>query len=752
MVWEARQDGGQGFANFADYRGFVENSRSFDAVAALKPWQPTMTGPNEPERLEGQRVSAPYLRVLGIAPAIGRDFADADDISQGPNVVILSDKLWHRRFASNPAIVGGQVKLDDQLFTVIAVMPPAFENVTAPEAELWAPLQYNATLPPNSREWGHHLRMIGRLRAGINREQARSEIDVVMAGFMRAHASGYQEAGGIPPGFVINSLRDDLTRGVRPALLALLGAVFLVLIIACVNVTNLLLARGAQRRGELSVRAALGASRGRIARQLTTESLLLAVLGGAVGMVVAKFGISALIALSPTDLPRLGAIRLDGTVFVFAALITSLIGLLVGLAPALYAARTDPQTGLQQSSRRTAGGHQWTRRALVTAEVAVALVLLVSAGLLVRSMRRLFAVDPGFDASHVLTMQVQESGQRYRKDADRRRFFEQALERVHRVPGVVSAGFTSQLPLTGEQDVYGMMFEGDSNPNSEAFFKYNVTPGYFESMRIPLVAGRLLNEQDMLPDSPRAVVINESFAKRRFAGQNPIGRRVCLRCGQQQDGSPWSTIVGVVGDVRQLSLELKSEDAAYLPSSRWYWAETTMSLVVRTRGDAAALAPAIRGAIWSVDKDQPIVRVATMENLVTASQAQRRFAMIIFEAFALVALILAATGLYGVLAGSVTERTREIGVRAALGATPAMILRLIVRQGVWLTLLGIAAGIVGALAASRALISLLFGISRLDPMTYVEVTAILLGVSVIACWLPAWRAAHVDPAITLRAE
>lgn len=750
-LWERRPDGGQRFANFADYRGLVERSRSFEALAAFKAWQPTMTGPNEPERLEGQRVSAPYLRVLGIQPSIGRDFSDAEDVFRGASVVILSDKLWRRRFDANPAIVGQPVKLDDELFTVVGVMPTHFENVVAPDVELWAPLQYNAALPPNSRDWGHHLRMIGRLRGGVSRAQARSEVDVVMPNFMRAHASGYDEAGGVPPGFLVNSLQDDLTRGVRPALLALLGAVFLVLVIACVNVTNLSLARGAQRRGELAIRAALGAGGARIARQLTTESLLLALVGGAVGMVIARFGVSGLIAVSPADLPRLNAIRLDGAVLLFAALVTSLTGVVVGLVPALYAARTDCHEALQGGSRRTAGGHPWTRRALVGVEVGVALMLLVSAGLLVGSMRRLFAVDPGFDASHVVTVQVQAAGQRYRKDPDRLRFFDQALDRVRQVPGVVSAGFTSQLPMSGDQDVYGMTFEAD-NGQSEGFYKYNVTPGYLETMRIPLVAGRLLNEGDMLPDSPRAVVINESFAMRKLPAQNPIGRRVCLRCGLGQDGSPWSTIVGVVGDVRQLSLELTSEDAVYVPSSRWYRAETTMSLVVRAHGDPASFVPAIRSAIWSVDKDQALVRVATMQRLVTASQAQRRFAMIILEAFALVALLLAATGLYGVLAGSVTERTREIGVRAALGATPTMILRLVVGQGVWLTLAGIVGGTLGALAASRALISLLFGISRLDPTTYLEAAALLVGISIIACWLPAWRAAHVDPAVTLRAE
>jgi putative ABC transport system permease protein len=317
---------------------------------------------------------------------------------------------------------------------------------------------------------------------------------------------------------------------------------------------------------------------------------------------------------------------------------------------------------------------------------------------------------------------------------------------------VVSAGFTTQLPLSGDNDVYGMQFETDNTPNAEAAFRYAVSPGYLEAMKIPLIAGRYLTDQDMAQDAPRAVIINESFAKRKLPGVNPIGRLICVRCGQGRDGSPWSTIVGVVGDVRQLSLELKPVDAVYIPSSRWYWGDQLMTLVVRTRGDAASFTPALRSVIWSVDKDQPIVRVATMQKLVTASQAERRFAMIVFEAFALVALLLAATGLYGILAGSVTERTREIGVRAALGATPGMILGFVVRQGVWLTIVGMVVGLAIAMATSRALISLLFGISRLDPMTYAEVTALLLGVSVVACWIPAWRAAHVDPAITLRAE
>jgi putative ABC transport system permease protein len=770
MIWERGDDGGQRQINFGDYVGIKERSRSFEALAAFKSWQPTMTGGDQPERLEGQRVSTAYFRALGISPTIGRDFQSSEDQYRGPNVVILSHNLWQRRFGADQAILGRQIKLNDESFTVVGVMPGGFENVLAPEAELWAPLQYNSTLPPNSREWGHHLQMVGRLRAEISNAQAASELDVIMRNLAVTYASGYNESGGAPAGFIVNSLQADLTRGVRPALLAVLGAVILVLLIACVNVANLLLARAGQRRGEFAIRTALGAARVRLLRQLITESLVLALLGGAFGMVVAELGLRMLISLSPPGLPRLNAIQLNAPVFVFALAVTTVIGVLVGLIPAMHIAERDPQTSLQQNSQRTVGGQQWTRRALVVAEVSLALVLLVSAGLLVRSLQRLFSVDIGFDASHLLTMRVQESGRRYREDAARVRFFRQALERVRQVPGVESAGFTSQLPLSGDQDVYGVVFETDLANNAapaddkDPFFRYAVTPGYLETMRIPLLRGRLLNDHDNADVSrycfesqrcgsaPAAVLISESFAKRKFGSQDPIGRRVRLGPAALRPDTPWATIVGVVGDVRQLSLADQAEDAIYVSNSQWFWGDQEMSLVVRTRSDPASLLPALRNAIWSVDKDQPIVRVATMQHLVKLSEAQRRFAMTIFEAFALVALVLAATGLYGVLSGGVTERIREIGVRAALGASRADILGLILRQGLTLTVLGVAIGLMGAIAASRALNTLLFAISRLDPVTYLGVIAMLLTVSAIACWLPAWRAAQVDPAVTLRAE
>jgi putative ABC transport system permease protein len=749
-IWERHSDGSRLFDTFGTFHGIEARTRSFDALAVMKAWQPTLVGADRPERFEGQRVSANYFRVLGVSPVLGRDFEAADDQHNGPRVVVLSDGLWHRRFGGDRSIVGRQVTLDGDLFTVIGVMPAGFENVLAPAAELWAPLQYDPSLPPDSREWGHHLRIIGRLRQGVSRQQANSELDVILHVLGQMYARGYNESGGVPAGMQVNSLQSDVARDAKPALLAVLGAVGLVLLIACVNVTNLLLARGVQRSPEFAMRSALGASRKRLTRQLLTESLLLATIGGLAGMLIAELGVRALVSLSPPELPRVNAIRVDGAVFGFALAVTAVVGVVVGLIPALQTQRGDLHLALHKGARVTAAGHQVMRRALVIAEVALALVLLVSAGLLLRSLQRLFAVDTGFDGTHLLTMQVQESGHQYDKDPDRLRFFREALEAVRAVPGVVSADFTSQLPLSGDYDVYGVQFENDSI-SEEGGFRYAVTPGYAETMRIPLRRGRMLNERDTT-GAPTAVLISESFAKRKFGGKDPIGKRVRMGPDVGHADKPWATIVGVVGDVKQESLALAAGDGFYVPTTQWPWADEVLSLVVRTRGDAASLAPSIRNAIWSVDKDQPIVRVASMESLLAVSEAQRRFTLIVLEAFALVGLLLAATGIYGVLSGTVTERTREIGIRAALGASRKDILAMVMRQGIKLTSVGVAAGLLGAALASQTLVSLLFGVSRLDPFTYVGVVAVLLITAGVACWLPASRAARVDPAITLRAE
>ena len=743
MIWDVFQ-GTREDVTFHTYRELAERSRSFDSLAVLKMWQPAMTSSDEPERLDGQTVSAGYFRVLGITPALGRDFQPADDEFKGPKNVIISDRLWHRRFDSNPNIIGQQVKLEGDLYTVIGVMP-AFDNVLAPSAEIWSALQYDPSHITNydSKEWGHHLRMVGRLKSTATLNQARRELEVIASSpvpeFPRPRWATLKN------GFIVDSLQREVTRGIKPALVAVLGAVLLLLTISSVNVANLLLARGVQRQGEFTVRSALGAARRTLVRQLLTESLLLAVCGGAFGIVVAQLVIGILVALSPHDLPRVAAIGVDGVALAFAVGLTTLVGVAVGLIPALQASRANLQPGMQRTSGRTTFGHEWIRRALVVAEVALALVLLVSAGLLLHSLERLFAVDPGFQTANVLTMQVQVSGHRYDDDATRLRFYDQSLEAVRHVPGVIAAAYTSLLPLSGDQyGEYGAHFE---DTHAYDVFRYVVTPGYFEATGIPLRRGRLLNDNDNA-SAPQAVLISESLARKQFPGQDPIGKRVHVG----PTNRPWYTVVGVVGDVRQTSLAEGIPDAVYITPQQSWFVDDVKSLVVRTRGNPASFASQVRQAIWSIDKDQPVVRVATMDELLNATATQRRFSLIVFQAFALAGLILCATGLYGVLAGAVSERTREMGIRSALGAAPGDILSLVFRQGMTLSIIGVGIGLLGAVAASLALANLLFGISRLDPLTYFGMIALLLGVSAVACWVPARRAAQIDPSITLRAE
>ena len=750
MVWEKLGSGAR-MPSFGTFSAVGLHSRSYDALAVMKAWQPAITGTDQPERLEGQRVSADYFKVLGVVPERGRDFQPPDDIFHGPNVAVVSHALWQRIFHSDPGIIGRTIRLDDAAFTIIGVLPAGFENVTAPQAQLWAPLQYDPALLPDSRDWGHHLRVVGRLRSGIAKGQATSEMETLLRAAARTYAKGYENSGGVPTGFQVDSLQADVTADVRPALLAVLGAVVLVLFIAWVNVTNLLLARGAQRRGEFAVRAALGASNSRLARQLVTESLLLSAIGGAVGMLFAEYSFRGLLALSPPELSQLRPIRIDAPAFLLAFIITTMIGLAMGIIPALHVCRRDLQAGMQQNSARSAGGHQRTRRTLVVAEVALALTLLISAGLLLRSIQRLFSVDPGFQAAHVLTMQVQEAGHKYDSPAPSVEFFSQALQAVRAVPGVKAAGFTSQLPLSGDSDSYGVQFEKDHSGGNGPALRYAITPGYLEAMRIPLRSGRFFTDRDTA-SSPRVAIINESFARREFSGQDPLGQRMRMGPDEMRPERGWATIVGVVGDVKQSSLATAEEDAFYVPNTQWPFPDNVMSLAVRSRGKAADLTASVRAAIWSVDKDQPITRIATMDSLLALSEARRRFALTIFESFALAGLLLAGIGIYGVLSGSVTERMREIGVRSALGASRADILALILRHGMSLTAIGAAIGLLGATLVSGAMASLLYGVSRFDPFTYIAVVVLLFLVAAASTWLPARRAATVDPCITLRSE
>jgi putative ABC transport system permease protein len=732
---------------FAEVRA---RSRAFESLAAADNWQPSITGTGDPERLKGQRVTASYFDVYGVAPVAGKAFTVDDEQTGRPPLAIVSDGLLQRRFGGDHSIVGRTIDLDGDAYTVIGVMPRDFADALAPATEIWSPLRDKVTGDLSGREWGHHYKMVGRLAATTTVASAVDELLNIgrrpVSAFMRPPWASLQQ------GLVVRSMQDDITGPVRPALYAVIGAVLLLLVIASVNVTNLLLARGAQRRAELAMRIALGAGRGRILRQLLTESVTLALAGGVAGLGIALLGMRAFVAVSPPGLPRVDAIHVDFKVFVFGFTLTAAVGLVVGLLPALGAVRADATDGLHHTARMGFGIRGATRNALVVAEVALAAVLLVGGGLLYRSVTRLVSVPPGFDASGVVTMQVVQPGRAMSSDAARLVLYQQVLAAVRQIPGVVDAALTSGLPLSGDVDGYGL--EAQSRPDlrngaAGSAIRYVVTPDYFAAMRIPLRRGRLLSAADR-PGEPESVVINESMARRLFGDRNPIGERV--RFGPELNGDTWDYVVGVVGDVKHYSLAADAPDAFYVATSQWHWVDNVQTLVVRTNGGPAALAPSLQRAVWSVNRNLPIQRVRTMNAFVTASADQRRFALEIIEAFAVVAFVLAAIGLYGVVAGGVIERLREIGVRSALGAAPSDIVRDVVGRSLRLAGGGLVIGGVASLGATKLIRTMLFGVTTTDALTYATVAALLLGVAGLAAWAPARRAAGVDPTIALRAE
>ncbi len=697
-------------ATLGTYDELRARAHSFGALAAADRWQPSLTGAGTPERIDGQRVTADYFDVFGAVPIAGRGFTAADDQPGAPGVVILSDALAARRFGGAREIVGRSIDLNGDPHLVIGVMPHAFTNVLAPAAEIWSPLRERVTADFNTRQWGHHYQLVGRLAPSATVDGATRE----MLAVGRTPAADFPRPpwADLEQGLLVRPLQEAVTGSARPALFAIIGSVLLLLLIASANVASLLLARSARRRTEFAMRMALGAGRRRILRQLLTESVAIALLGGTLGLAVARLGIRALVAVSPPGLPRVDAIRLDAPVFAFAAALTALIGLLVGVTPALGAMRAGVTEGLQHRSLRATAVRGGARSALVVAEVALALMLLVSAGLLLRSVRRLVSVPPGFDPSQVVTMQVIEAGHAFDSDAARLQFFDQALDAVRRVPGVASAAFTSELPLSGDVDGYG--YEAQSLPDAKAgengsALRYAVTPDYFATMRVPLVRGRLLDATDR-PGAPEAVVINETFAKRLFGAANPIGQR--LRFGPEiETARPWAEVVGVVGDVRHYSLAVRAPDAFYVANGQWVWADNVVTLVARAAGRASALVPSLQRAIWSVNANVPIQRVRTMDGYITESAGNRRFVLLAIETAAVIALLLAAIGLYGLVSGNVSDRTREIGIRTALGATPREVVGEVVRGALALSLTGAAVGLAGAFASTRLIASMLFGVT-----------------------------------------
>jgi len=744
-------NGGSMPVTLGSYVELKSRSRSFDVLAAADGWQPSLLASGNPERLVAQRVTPNYFEVFAAIPLTGRLFRADEGRAGDACVVIVAESFVERRFAGDRAMVGRSLNLNGNPCMVVGVMPRTFANVLAPTADLWTPMEPRATADFNSSAWGHHYTIVGRIGAHASIESASRELLAIgkapIPQFARPPWASLRQ------GMLVRGVRDEIAGPVKPALFAIIGAVFVLLAIACVNVTNLLLARGVQRRHEISMRAALGASGGRLFRQLITESLVLAAGGGILGVVVAELALRGLLAASPPGLPRVDAIHLDGSVLLFAMVVTTLVGLAMGALPAMNVAFGRQDSTLQRGTRTVAGGRGVMRSTLVIIEVALALVLLVNAGLLLRTVRSILAVPPGFDSAHVITLQIAESGHAFDSSSAQLTFLQQALDAVRRVPGVKSAAFTSQLPLSGDVDGYG--FEAQSVAGSEggamgSAMRYSVSQDYIATMGIPLRAGRLFDVNDR-PDGARSVVISATMAKNLFGSKNPIGER--MRFGpEMSDPNQWHTVVGVVGDVKQFTLVADAPDAFYVVNGQWSWVDRVHTLVVRTSGDPTALVPQLKQAVWSVSDQVPIQRIRTMDSFIAASAGQRTFALTVIKTFAIAALLLAAVGLYGVIAGGVIERFREIGIRTALGAAPTRIAGEVVGRALSLTAIGVGVGLGVAAVTTRWLSSMLYGVSRVDPITYVAVVALLALTAGVAAWSPARRAVSVDPTVALRVE
>ena len=744
----------------SEYWDMREQSRSFEGIAAFADGSANLTGSGTPERLLTGYMTAGTLPLVGVAPAIGRAFTAAEDLPGQPPVVLLSDGLWRRRFGADRGIVGRQILLDDAPTTVIGVMPPGFQlplHYSGMPKEAWGPLALDPAADRGERGY-HYLSTIARLRDGITVEAASREVSALMRRMKATYPDEYADefngsAAGVP---------DAVTGGVKPAMLVLLGAVALLLLIACANVAALLLARSEARSREIALRTALGAGRGRIVRQLLTESVVLAVAGGLLGIALAALGVRAFIAAAPSSIPRLDAIGLDGRVLAFTAAISLLTGVLFGLAPAVHAAGSDVSAALSDGARGGTAGRsrQLFRRVLVVGQIALALILVTASGLLVQSFMRLSHVDPGFDPDHLLTARIDLSSVRYHDNRQIRTFYHDLVQRLSALPGVKSAAAARALPMTGRLDIgdWSFVMEGRySNPPKPEDRRHadwqTVTPEYFRTMRIPVMQGRAFEERDDL-NAPGAMIVNQTLASQVWPGGDAIGQRVLLGGGTTD--SIWRTVVGVVGDVKHRGLDAAPRPEMYMPEAQWPagtgTAPRSLYLTIRTAGDPALLANAVRTTLASIDPDVPLAEVQTMSDALGDWAAQRRLTTLIVTLFAVLALTLGAVGIYGVMAHLVTLRTREIGIRIALGAIPSEILTLVATQGTAMAVAGIVLGTAGSFAATRLLGGMLFQVRPTDPLTFAGTALVLAGVAAAATLVPAVRATRVDPMEALRNE
>jgi len=696
----------------------------------------------EPERVPRAGVTTRFFDLLGVQPILGRSFLEEDDRPNSTTVAILSEGLWKRRFGADRNIVGKAITMNTRPVTVVGVMPGGFEFPQ--NTQIWTPAGVNSAKEPRDNR---ELSAIGRLKPGVELEQAQSQISAVNARL--AQASPDTNKGWDAR---LSRLHERLVRSVRPSLLLLLGAVGFVLLIGCANVANLLLARAAARQKEVAIRTALGASRGRIIRQMLTESILLSTIGGALGLILSFWIIELLISISPPDSPRFSEASLDYRVLAFTLTISAFTGLIFGLAPALHASKLDVSGSLKEGGRNSEGYRRTNARSLLLiGEVAMSLILLAGAGLLIKSFMRLQEVKPGFNPERVLIASVSLPGAKYKEDQQRVEFFRALIERLSALPGVQAAGAGVNFPLNASGYAIGRTFIPEGKPltrDEAADASWStITPTYFAALQIPLVAGRTFNERDNA-GAPKVVIVNRKVAIKHFGSEiAALGKRISIWRDEQFPRE----IVGVVGETKSGTLEGESEAQIYTPQAQdgsWGF----MTLAIRTTADPSAITAALRREVLGLDKDLPIFNVKTMEDVVAASIGSRRLSMLLLSVFAGVALLLAAIGIYGVMAYTVTQRTQDIGIRMALGAQAGDVLRMVVGQGMTLALIGIGVGLAGAWGLTRVIASLLFGVEATDPITFAAISVLLAFVALLACYLPARRAARVNPIEALRAD
>ncbi|HEU4563113.1 MAG TPA: ABC transporter permease [Gemmatimonadaceae bacterium] len=738
LLWTMLPNFGRETVSLPDFRDWRDQGRSFTDVAALANSSFSVSGEGEPERVDAAYVTANFFHTLGVPLARGRAFTPQEEV-ENSRVVIVSHGFWQRRLGARPGVVGEPLSLSGVPYTIVGIAPEGLR--VDGEHQLWVPLN---TADQKAPRRGDFLTVIARLRPGVTIEGAQAELSGIMHRLARQYP---QTNDGVDA--QVMSLREQVVGGIRPALLVFMGAVALVLLIACANVANLMLARAAGRDREMAVRAALGAGRGRLVRQMLTESIVLALAGAALGLVLAVWGVAALRRASPGNLPRVDAIAVDGRVLAFTLLLAVGVGVLFGLAPALRLSAHALAARLRDGMRGIAGGTglREMRGLLVLAEVALAVMLLAGAGLLIRSFDKLQRVDLGVRPDGVLTAFMVPPRVRYEEMPQVAAFYDRLLEALRRAPAAREVALASDVPLSGGASYWSFRVEGrpqagpgQSEPDAQP---YTVTPGFFRALSIPVVRGRVFTDQDR-EGAVRVAVVNQTLARKHFPGADPIGHRIST------DGESWYTIVGIVGDTRQTEVSGEPYAQMYFPYAQR--PTRAMMVVMRTDGDPIAATGALKQAVKAVDADIAVARISSMRQLIDRAIAQPRVNTVLLGIFAAVALLLAAVGIYGVTSYAVAQRTREIGVRMALGAHPGDVLRLVVRQGMAPVLLGLAAGLVAALAATRVMRTLLFGVSAGDPLTFGAITIVLGAIALLAAVLPARRAARVDPIEALRAE